>query len=79
MKQVTISIQDAHWADFQKYYLIKRPIPMIDDPENPGEKIPRMSVSDWIKQGIVRDIFQVLLEGKQMEAFNELEIAIDIS
>jgi len=52
---------------------------MIDDLENPGEKIPRMSVSDWIKQGIVRDIFQVLLEGKQMEAFNELEIAIDIS
>lgn len=73
MPQVTITVDNGHQNDFQKYYLIKRPVPLDDQQE------PIMSVGNWIKQGIVQDIFQVLLEGKQMEAFNELEIDIEIS
>lgn len=69
MKTVTISVEDAQWPDFQKYYLKRRPVP-----EEGG--VPVMSVGDWIKQSIVDDIYQTLLEGKQMEAFNELEIDI---
>jgi len=73
MKTVTISIQDAQWDDFQKYYLKRRPVPLNEDQE------PIMSVGDWIKKCIVDDIYQVLLAGKQMEAFNELEIEIEIT
>lgn len=79
MAEITISVDNAQWADFQKYYLKRRPVPLIEDPENPGEYIPSMSVGDWIKQSIVNDIYQTLLEGKQMEAFNELEIDITIT
>lgn len=78
MKQVIISISNEDWPDFQKYYLIRRPVPMIKDPQNPAEQIPSMSVGDWIKKCIVNDIYLILKEGKQMEAFNELEIDINI-
>lgn len=79
MAQVTLTVDNGQWPDFQKYYLKRLPIPMMDDPENPGEKIPSMSVGDWIKKSIVSSIYQILLEGKQMEAFNALEIDIDIT
>jgi hypothetical protein len=75
MAQVIISIPSGQWADFQKYYLLRRPMPLDDEQE------PIMSVSDWIKQNIVSDIYQTLLGGKQMEALNELldEISIEIT
>lgn len=79
MAQVTISIPNEQWPDFQKYYFKRLPIPMMDDPENPGEQIPSMSVGDWVKKSIVSSIYQILLEGKQMETFNELEIDINIT
>lgn len=75
MAQVIISIDNGQWPDFQKYYLKRRPVPLDEEQE------PTMSVGDWIKQCIVGDIYQTLLEGKQMEAFGELmdEIDIDIA
>lgn len=75
MAQVTISIPNEQWSDFQKYYLKRRPVPLNEQQE------PTMSVSDWIKKCIVGDTYQVLLEGKQMEAITELrdEITIDIT
>lgn len=79
MAQVIITVDNGQWSDFQKYYLKRRPIPLIEDPENPGEQIPSMSIGDWIKECLVGDIYQTLLEGKQMEAFNELEVDIDIT
>lgn len=79
MAQVTITIDNGQWPDFQKYYLKRRPVPMMEDPENPDEQIPSMSVGDWIKKCIVGDMYQILLEGKQMEASNELEIDINIT
>lgn len=71
MKTVTLSIEDLQWPDFKKYYLLKRPVPL-------EAEVPIMSDSDWIKQGIVNDIYQILREGKQMEAFNALNIDITI-
>lgn len=75
MAQVTISIPSGQWADFQKYYLKRRPVPLDE------EEQLIMSNSDWVKKCIVNDIYQTLLEGKQMEAFDELlnEINIDIT
>lgn len=73
MAQVTITVDNGQWADFQKYYLKRRPVPLNEQQE------PTMSVGDWIKKCIVDDIYQVLLQGKQMEAFNELEVDIEIS
>lgn len=73
MAQITLSILNGQWSDFQKYFLKRRPIPLD------GQQEPIMSVIDWIKKCIVDGIYQTLLEGKQMEAFNELEIDIDIS
>lgn len=73
MAQVTITVDNEQWPDFQKYYLKRRPVPLDE------EQQPTMSVGDWIKKCIVGDIYQTLLEGKQMEAFNELEIDIDIT
>lgn len=72
MKQVIILVRDEHWSDFQKYYLKRRPVPL-------DEEQPIMSVGDWIKKCILDDIYQTLKEGKQMEAFNELEIDIEIT
>lgn len=72
MAQVIITIDNGQWSDFQKYYLKRRPVPLNEQGE------PTMSVGDWIKKCIVGDIYQTLLQGKQMEAFNELEINIDI-
>lgn len=73
MAQVTMTIDNGQWPDFQKYYLKRRPVPLDEAQE------PTMSIGDWIKKCIVGDIYQTLLEGKQMEAFNELEIDIDIT
>ena len=72
MAQVIISIDNAQWPNFQKYYLKRRPVPLNEEGQ------PTMTVADWIKKCVVGDIYQTLLEGKQMEAFNELEIDIDI-
>ena len=79
MAEITISVDNAQWANFQKYYLKRRSVPLIEDLENLGEYIPSMSVGNWIKQSIVNDIYQTLLEGKQMEAFNELDIDVVLS
>ena len=79
MPQVMITIPPEDWSDFQKYYLKRRPIPLMDDPQNPGEQIPSMPVGDWIKKCLVQDIYDTLLQGKQMEAYNELNIDIDIT
>ena len=73
MAQVTISIPTEQMPDFQKYYLKRRPVPVAVPPEE------QISTADWIKKCIMGDIYQTLLEGKQMEAFNELEIDIDIT
>ena len=75
MPQVTISIPNGQWPDFQKYYLLKRPVPLD------GEGQPTMTVADWVKEGFVNDTYQILLAGKQMEALTELrdEITIDIT
>lgn len=73
MAQVVITIDNGQWGDFQKYYIKRRPVPLDEQGE------PTTSVGDWIKKCIVGDIYQTLLEGKQMEAFNELEVDIDIT
>lgn len=72
MIEVKISIPDDQWGTFKNYYLTRRPISLVN-----GE--PTMSVGDWIKQSIVDDIYQVLGEGKQMLAWNELDIDISIT
>jgi len=72
MAQITMSIDNGQWSDFQKYYLKRQPVPLDEEQE------PTMSVGDWIKKCIVDSVYQTLLEGKQMKAFNELEIDIDI-
>ena len=68
MAQAIISI--TPWADFKKYWLIRRPKP---------EREPIISDTDWVKECIITYMYQVVLEGKQMEAYNELEIDIDIT
>lgn len=68
MVQAIISI--SPWADFRKYWLIRRPKP---------EREPTISDADWIKECFIAHLYQVLGEGKQMEAWNELDINIDIS
>jgi len=72
MAQITISVDNSQWPDFKKYYLKRLPVPL-------EAEVPIMSDGDWIKNCIVTDIYQVLGEGKQMEAFNELDINIVIS
>ena len=73
MAQVIITVDNGQWSDFQKYYLKRRPV-SVDE-----EQQPIMSIGNWIKKCIIDDIYQTLLEGKQMEAFNELEIDVDIT
>lgn len=72
MASITMTVDNGQWPDFQKYYLKRRPVPLNEVQE------PIMSVGNWIKQCIINDVYQTLKEGKQMEAFNELEIDIDI-
>ena len=73
MAALTLTIDNAQWSNFQKYYLKRRPVPLD------GEGQPTMTVADWIKQCTADDVYQVLLAGKQMEALEELKAVIDIA
>jgi len=72
MAQITLSIPDEQWPDFQNYFLKRLPVLLEND-------VPTMSVVDWIKKSIVDNIYQILLEGKQMSAFDEIEIDITLT
>ncbi len=61
---ITLIIPAAKVADFSAGFLAKCPIPMIEDPENPGDTIPQYTAKQWITEWLRQQAIRAYRHGK---------------
>ncbi len=61
---ITFTIPAAKVADFSAGFLRKVPIPLIDDPDNPGQMIPEFTAKGWVKEWLKRQALRAYRFGK---------------
>ncbi len=66
--EITLVIPAAKVADFSAGFLAKLPIPMIEDPANPGTMIPEYTAKQWIREWLRRQAIRAYRHGKQLLA-----------
>ncbi len=71
---ITLTIPADKVADFSAGFLAKLPIPMIEDPENPGEMIDQYTPKQWITEWLRRQAIRAYRHGKETLA-QDLAIA----
>ena len=74
MAEIVAAITAANGTavEFEIGFLKRMPIPLIEDPENPGQTIPKYATSkEWLKADIIDRYRKISNEGhKMIEAEN---------
>ena len=76
--KITLTIPNEKLEEFRTGFLAMCPVPMIEDPENPGQQIPEFTELQWFKEWIIQDLKRAYRHGKKKLAKEAVQIDEDI-